>query len=129
MTTGESCEQVTHCVHCLGPPYCWQMMLNSRTIIFDGIRYIGESGKRRATLKTGRFGVGFNTAYNVTDYPSLLSREWMICFDPHNDAIAKGREEIMDEGSCYQNCIFLRAFRRIASCRGILLERALQDHP
>ena len=60
---------------------------------FDGIRFIGESGKRLSTLKTGRFGVGFNTAYNVTDYPSLLSCQWMLCFDPHGDAIAERPED------------------------------------
>jgi hypothetical protein len=60
---------------------------------FKGIVHIGESGKRLATSKTGRFGVGFNTAYNVTDYPSFLSREWMFCFDPHGDAIAERRED------------------------------------
>jgi sacsin len=60
---------------------------------FNGIRHIGESGKRLTTSKTGRFGVGFNTAYNVTDYPSFLSREWMFCFDPHGDAIAERPED------------------------------------
>jgi hypothetical protein len=55
---------------------------------FEDIRNIGETGKRIARSKTGRFGLGFNTAYNVTDYPSFLSREWMFCFDPHGDAIA-----------------------------------------
>lgn len=56
---------------------------------FDGIRQIGASGKRIAVSKTGRYGVGFNTAYNVTDYPSFLSRAWMICFDPHENAVAE----------------------------------------
>jgi hypothetical protein len=60
---------------------------------FEGIKHIGESGKRLVTSKTGRFGVGFNTSYNVTDYPSFLSREWMFCFDPHGDAVAEHRED------------------------------------
>ena len=59
---------------------------------FKGILHIGESGKRLTTSKTGRFGVGFNTAYNVTDYPKF-SREWMFCFDPHGDAIAERPED------------------------------------
>jgi sacsin len=56
---------------------------------FVSIRHIGESEKRVARAKTGRFGLGFNTAYNVTDYPSFLSREWMFCFDPHGDAVSE----------------------------------------
>jgi hypothetical protein len=40
---------------------------------FEYIRNIGETGKRIERSKTGRFGLGFNTAYNVTDYPSFLS--------------------------------------------------------
>jgi hypothetical protein len=60
---------------------------------FEDIRHIGESGKRIVTSKTGRFGLGFNTSYNVTDYPSFLSREWMFCFDPHGDAVAERPED------------------------------------
>jgi sacsin len=56
---------------------------------FDAVQKIGESDKRLSAAKTGRFGLGFNTAYNVTDYPSLVSRERMYCFDPHEDAVAR----------------------------------------
>jgi sacsin len=38
--------------------------------------------------KTGRFGLGFNTCYNVTDYPSFVTGEYVVCFDPHQNAIA-----------------------------------------
>src|SRR6266849_5840495 len=60
---------------------------------FEDICKIGKSGKRIVVSKTGRFGYGFNTSYNVTDYPSFLSREWMFCFDPHGDAVAKRPED------------------------------------
>ncbi|HEY8377278.1 MAG TPA: hypothetical protein VIK91_12345, partial [Nannocystis sp.] len=50
---------------------------------FDAIRRIGESSKVELGPKTGRFGLGFNTAYNVTDYPSFVSRRWLVVFDPH----------------------------------------------
>lgn len=55
---------------------------------FDAIQRIGESDKRLSATKTGRFGLGFNTAYNVTDYPSLVSRDRMYCFDPHEGPVA-----------------------------------------
>lgn len=55
---------------------------------FEAIQRIGESDKRLSAAKTGRFGLGFNTAYNVTDYPSLVSRDRMYCFDPHEGPVA-----------------------------------------
>jgi sacsin len=56
---------------------------------FRQIRSIGDSGKRLDWSKLGRFGVGFNTAYNLTDHPSFLSRRWFVCLDPHGSAIAR----------------------------------------
>ncbi|MCY1079455.1 sacsin N-terminal ATP-binding-like domain-containing protein [Archangium lansingense] len=50
---------------------------------FDNIRRIGDSDKVVEETKTGRFGLGFNSCYNVTDYPCLLSRNRLILFDPH----------------------------------------------
>lgn len=55
---------------------------------FEAIQRIGESDKRLSAAKTGRFGLGFNTAYNVTDYPSLVSQDRMYCFDPHEGPVA-----------------------------------------
>lgn len=52
------------------------------------IRRIGESSKSELGPKTGRFGLGFNTVYNVTDHPSFVSGPWVICFDPHRSAVA-----------------------------------------
>jgi sacsin len=49
----------------------------------DAIRRIGESSKSALGPKTGRFGLGFNTAYNVTDHPSFVSGSWAVAFDPH----------------------------------------------
>ena len=54
---------------------------------FDSIRSLGQSEKARDLQKTGRFGVGFNAIYHVTDFPSFVSRDRMIFFDPHGAAI------------------------------------------
>ncbi len=54
---------------------------------FDNIQSLGESGKREILWKTGRFGVGFNSVYHVTDYPSFISRDRIVFFDPHATAI------------------------------------------
>lgn len=54
---------------------------------FDAIRRIGESSKSELGPKTGRFGLGFNTAYNVTDYPAFVSDRWAVVFDPHRRCV------------------------------------------
>lgn len=54
------------------------------------IQDIGEGSKRQEGPKTGRFGLGFNTAYNLTDYPCFATRDRIVCFDPHRDAVARG---------------------------------------
>lgn len=56
---------------------------------FQSIQHIGESNKTESGPKTGRFGLGFNTCYNVTDYPSFVTGKDVVCFDPHQNAIAR----------------------------------------
>lgn len=54
---------------------------------FEAIRKIGESSKSASGPKTGRFGLGFNTSYNVTDFPSFVSGGFAVAFDPHRRAV------------------------------------------
>ncbi len=51
------------------------------------IQQIGNSGKAHDVQKTGRFGLGFNSVYNVTDHPMLLTNERLGVFDPHRNTI------------------------------------------
>ncbi len=61
---------------------------------FESIRNLGQSKKSQDLQKTGRFGVGFNAIYHVTDFPSFISRQSLIFFDPHGAAIpGTSREE------------------------------------
>jgi hypothetical protein len=55
---------------------------------FQSIQNLGVSGKREDLQKTGRFGVGFNSVYHVTDYPNFISRDRIVFFDPNLTAIA-----------------------------------------
>ncbi len=49
----------------------------------EGIQRIGESGKSFSVGKTGRFGLGFNACYNVTDVPCFFTNGKLYFFDPH----------------------------------------------
>ncbi len=53
----------------------------------ESIQEIGLGGKAQDVSKTGRFGLGFNTCYNVTDYPTLLTGGYLFFFDPHYKTI------------------------------------------
>jgi len=49
---------------------------------FESIQNIGDSQKKSELAKTGRFGIGFNSCYHITELPSFLSRTSLIMFDP-----------------------------------------------
>lgn len=50
---------------------------------FDSICRLGVGGKREQQRKIGRFGLGFNSVYNFTDLPSILSGDMVLFLDPH----------------------------------------------
>ncbi|XP_026408158.1 sacsin-like isoform X2 [Papaver somniferum] len=49
---------------------------------FVSISRIGDSKKQQQAWKTGRFGVGFNSVYHLTDLPSFVSGKYAVLFDP-----------------------------------------------
>ncbi|CUS15651.1 unnamed protein product [Tuber aestivum] len=50
---------------------------------FESIKRIGDSGKAKDLTSTGKFGRGFNSVYNWTDNPSILSGTSLLLLDPH----------------------------------------------
>ncbi|CAJ1442732.1 unnamed protein product, partial [Effrenium voratum] len=50
---------------------------------FEGIRRVGASVKKEDHSKIGRYGLGFNATYHLTDVVSFVSRERLCIFDPH----------------------------------------------
>ncbi|KAH7404684.1 hypothetical protein KP509_15G038000 [Ceratopteris richardii] len=50
---------------------------------FESISKLGGSKKGREPWKTGRFGVGFNSVYHLSDLPSFVSGRHIVYFDPH----------------------------------------------
>jgi sacsin len=50
---------------------------------FQSIRQIEKSEKYDKPLKIGKFGLGFNSIYHLTDLPTIISGNDLIIFDPH----------------------------------------------
>ncbi|XP_041425462.1 sacsin-like isoform X2 [Xenopus laevis] len=67
-----------------GPALC---IYNNQTFDpkdVEGIQLLGTGGKRGLADKTGRFGTGFNSVYHITDCPSFLTGDKIMCvFDPN----------------------------------------------
>ncbi|KAK6186977.1 hypothetical protein SNE40_006231 [Patella caerulea] len=70
-------------IPCQGPAF-WAY--NDATFTDDDFRNITRlagATKKDDRMKIGRFGLGFNSVYNLTDVPSFLSGETYVVFDPH----------------------------------------------
>ena len=50
---------------------------------FENITKLGGATKLSRTDQIGRFGLGFNAVYNLTEVPCFLSRHSIVIFDPH----------------------------------------------
>lgn len=50
---------------------------------WERLQTIGFGSKVFDSAKTGRFGLGFNSVYNVTDFPEVLIGDKIGIFDPH----------------------------------------------
>ena len=50
---------------------------------FKHIIKLGGKTKEMSTNKIGKFGLGFNAVYNLTDVPSFISGSNIVYFDPH----------------------------------------------
>ena len=56
---------------------------------FENITKLSGATKEAQTEKIGRFGLGFNAVYNLTDVPSFISRHNIVIFDPHTTHLGK----------------------------------------
>ncbi|XP_078511038.1 sacsin-like isoform X2 [Lissotriton helveticus] len=56
---------------------------------FRNITRVGAATKELQIEKIGKFGLGFNTVYRVTDVPSVLSGSSMLMFDPNANHLKK----------------------------------------
>ena len=50
---------------------------------FAAISRIGQDSKVEKPAAAGRFGLGFNSVYHLTDVPAFVSGDYLVTFDPH----------------------------------------------
>ncbi|KAM4732001.1 sacsin-like [Anableps anableps] len=49
-----------------------------------GIQQLGEGGKQNLQGKIGKYGIGFNCVYHLTDCPSILTGDELLCISDPN---------------------------------------------
>ncbi|KAL1276938.1 hypothetical protein QQF64_023611, partial [Cirrhinus molitorella] len=57
-----------------------------------GIQRVGRSIKLDDPTKVGRFGIGFNSVYHITDFPCIFSSEHLAIFDPQKIMFGEHKE-------------------------------------
>ena len=65
---------------------------------FENINKLAGETKKEDLDKVGRFGLGFNSVYHLTDVPSFLSGEHIVFFDPNMTHISNLLEAKMRQG-------------------------------
>lgn len=50
---------------------------------FRNLASVGQGSKLQKLSTTGRFGLGFNSTYHLTDTPCFVSGDYLVFFDPH----------------------------------------------
>ena len=56
---------------------------------FQNIEKLSGATKEHDTEKIGKFGLGFNAVYNLTDVPMFLSRNYFVVLDPHRSYLGE----------------------------------------
>eukprot|EP00697_Spironema_sp_BW2_P000206 gnl/Spiro4/10273_TR5464_c0_g1_i1.p1 gnl/Spiro4/10273_TR5464_c0_g1~~gnl/Spiro4/10273_TR5464_c0_g1_i1.p1 ORF type:complete len:501 (-),score=114.46 gnl/Spiro4/10273_TR5464_c0_g1_i1:152-1654(-) len=57
---------------------------------WQNLQRIADSSKVRQIVKTGRFGLGFNSVYHLTDLPTIVTGKRFGIFDPHTTHVPNG---------------------------------------
>ena len=81
---------------------------------FENINKLAGETKKEDLDKVGRFGLGFNSVYHLTDIPSFVSGEHVVIFDPNMNHISHLVDSKMRKGglmlSLVENTNVLSAF-------------------
>lgn len=57
---------------------------------WENLQRLMDSSKKNDPLKVGRFGIGFNSVYHITDLPSIVSGDSVVFLDPHETHFGRG---------------------------------------
>ena len=74
---------------CQGPALWVYNDAEFRNEDFENIVKLNGGTKEQENEKIGKFGLGFNTVYNLTDVPMFLSRNYFVIFDPNTFYLGK----------------------------------------
>ncbi|XP_026232042.1 sacsin [Anabas testudineus] len=58
-----------------------------------GIQQLGEGGKHNSPGKTGKYGIGFNSVYHLTDCPSILTGDKLLCISDPNQKFIESHSD------------------------------------
>ena len=75
--------------HCQGPALWVYNDAEFRDEDFANITKLNGATKEGDTEKIGKFGLGFNAVYNLTDVPMFVSRNYFVIFDPNTFYLGK----------------------------------------
>ncbi|XP_059198134.1 sacsin-like [Centropristis striata] len=67
-----------------------------------GIQQLGEGGKHNSPGKTGKYGVGFNSVYHLTDCPSILTGDELLCISDPNRKYIESPSDKPPAGTGYR---------------------------
>jgi len=57
---------------------------------FSSLQNLRDSVKVSEDDKAGQFGIGFNSVFNITDVPSIISGKNLVVLDPHSRILFQG---------------------------------------
>ena len=75
--------------HCQGPALWAYNDAEFKDEDFENITKLSGATKEHDTEKIGKFGLGFNAVYNLTDVPMFVSRNHFVIFDPNTFYLGK----------------------------------------
>ena len=75
--------------HCQGPALWVYNDAEFRDEDFKNISKLNGATKECDIEKIGKFGLGFNAVYNLTDVPMFVSRNYFVIFDPNTFYLGK----------------------------------------
>lgn len=87
--------------HLQGPALC---VFNNQVFSKEdlaGIQQLGEGAKQNASGKIGKYGIGFNSVYHLTDCPSILTGDELLCISDPNQKYIENHSDKPPNGIGY----------------------------